>query len=299
MAEQIWRTISFSFSTDVDYQYSTGYEVHAFPINSNSPGSITVARFAINALADLLETSRKNPGGESWDVYDQLIERTDTAPPVPWFRFVPNAVLDVTSSTPADAAANEVSLANTDVKVIPTDVKIIPEPGLPLPQLSVKISKLQPDRPIDARVFVLLLSLSLTKLPWAHAAEQKIKLGGFGPGQSFRQYPQAQGASILIESLADYAGTPDEITFLHISYALRQLALYSANNNYYGGFTSEWRVRDLPSFLRITVARPQGDEGLTWIKEVTQGEASQFDQIAGTAFSTEDPGAAAAAISPQ
>lgn len=291
IAEQIWRTKSFSFAMDVAFQYSIGYEVHAYPINGNSPGSITAARFAISALSDLLLSTRNIPDPASWDVYDQLLEATDQQPPKPWFRFVPNAIAGAALIPAENLAADQVG--NTEVTIRQKNPGDIPDPGLPLPNLFVMITNLQPDQPVDARVTALLLSLALTKLPWMHAPDQKITAGGFGPGQRFFEFPKTHGASILIESLADYAGTPDEITFLHISYALRQLALHAANKNYYGGFSSEWRLKDYPAFMRISIVRAQGDGSQTQNSTVDQGQPTDFDQFVSQPFVAVDSGTAA------
>lgn len=291
-AETIWRTTSFTYNQATSYDSTVGYELIASPQTNNFPASISVAQLAVQGLSDILFSTRNIPDPTRWDVYEQTYTKNES-PLTPWFKFIPINSMNAEPKTNGNIAPNELGIANLDTTLqVEGGNLTIPNPTIPLPLLNCKITELGKDYTVDPRVAVLLLSIAISQLPFAHRVNEQIGRHGFGPGKVFEQYLPTHSAYIRIEALTDYAGTADEITFLHISYALRQLARYGANTNYYGGVVIEWHLKDKEPFLKMTLARRTNDEGQT----PNLGDANIFQELAQQSF--DDQPDTAATVSP-
>ena len=287
-AETIWRTTSFTFDQSTSYDSTVGYDLIASPQTNNFPASIAVAQLAVQGLSDILSATRNIPDPTRWNVYEQTYIKNES-PLTPWFKFIPINSMNAKPKTEGDVVTNELGITNLDTRFhVEGGNLTIPNPTIPLPLLQCKITELGKDNAVDPRVAVLLLSIAISQLPFAHRVNEQTGRHGFGPGKVYEQYAPTHSAYIRIEALTDYAGTVDEITFLHISYALRQLARYGANNDYYGGVITEWHLKDRQPFLKVTLARRTNNGGQT----PNLGDANIFQQLAKQSFDDE-PGTAA------
>ena len=315
LAERNWRTQPFYWAGQATFRHDIGYKITASPLDQMLPDSRAVAEWAIAAFGDLLHTVQDKTGIDifNWSVYDQLFTKNDVAPPKDWFRFVPDLQIGgleigfvgnvEAGYVPFVNPATEGSLANRNSNNDnndsgDSDMISLPEPALPLPELGAHIERIGA-APLDPRSCLLAISIALTTLPYSHAANEKTTAGGFGPGQNYVRTMPAHNAYIRIDSLADYAGTQQEVTFLAIGYALRQIMLYAGTNMYYGELRGLWTMKNsagtayLPPFLRITIARLS--PGLGDILKDTGGAEVPpiFEELANQPFESEGDGTTA------